>query len=121
MTLLHLPIPTTKLFDGLNDDFYTFTHRVEEPAGVIIRQEDFYRNALTELAALLSPPDFSQLVREGNFRKTNALFAEHAYEGTDKLELTYCRTGPYLFVFASGEFQPARYKIYLEGVWQILP
>lgn len=119
MALVHLPIPATKLFDGLNDEFYDFTHQFEKPLAVSIRPTDFYCQAFSQLATVLSPPDFSQLVREGHFRKTNSLFAEHTYEGTDEFDLTYCLIDTYLFIFASGEFQPGRYKIYLEGVWQV--
>ncbi|RZK98047.1 MAG: hypothetical protein EOO62_27085 [Hymenobacter sp.] len=119
MALLHLPLPATKLFDGLNDDFYAFSYQCQKPLAVSIRPTYFYQQVFSSLTAVLSPPDFSQLVREGGFRKTNSLFAAHAYEGTDNMGLTYCRADTYLFIFASGEFQPGRYKIYLEGVWQL--
>ena len=121
MYLSRLLIPATKLFAGLNNEFYTFSHQFQELAGAVIRYEDFYRNSITQLAAVLSPVAFDQLVREGGFRTISSLVAEYAYSGTDDFILTYYQTGPWLVIFASGEFQPARYKIYLEGVWRVVP
>ena len=44
---------------------------------------------------------------------------EYAFKGTDKLSLKFYLSGKFIVVFALGEFQPNRYKIYLEGIWQL--
>lgn len=117
--LTPLSFPATLLFDGLHDGFYTFRRQFAGPVRVAITPADYYRNFFPKLTGLLSAADFGQLGRAGGFRQVKGLFADYAYRGTDGLSLTYYQTATYLLAFASGEFQPARYKIYLEGVWRL--
>ena len=65
----------------------------------------------------MPPPAFAQLLREGNFQSPKGDFGD--FTGTDGLALNYFMSGEYLFIFANGEYQPARYKIYLEGAWLV--
>ncbi len=44
---------------------------------------------------------------------------KYAFKGSDQLSLKFFLVGSYVMVFALGEFQPGRYKIYLEGIWQL--
>jgi hypothetical protein len=41
------------------------------------------------------------------------------YKGSDGLRLYFSKKGNTVVVFAYGEFQPTRYKLYLEGIWKI--
>jgi hypothetical protein len=119
MAIQQFPFAPTRLYGGLEDGFYQFAHQFTRPVALTIRERDFGRRDFEELTALLPPADFEQVVREGRFKLRKGLFG--GYVGSDGLPLGYYQHGPWLFVFASGEYQPALYKIYLEGVWEVRP
>lgn len=109
-----LALTPAKLYDGLDTGFYAFTCHLPLPEELSLRVLDC--QPFDQLAARLPPVEFAQLLREGSFRQTSGVFA--TYVGTDELPLCYHWHPPWLLVLASGEYQPARYKIYLEGGWQ---
>jgi hypothetical protein len=40
------------------------------------------------------------------------------HKGQDDLAVYFKESGPYLIILSTGEFQPGRYKIYLEGIFE---
>ena len=104
------------LFDGLEEGFYQFTFKPVFSGPPEITLDDIYENFFQKLIAVVGPQAFSQILKEGDFMKYSN---EYAFKGTDKLSLKFFASGSDLVVFALGEFQPNRYKIYLEGIWQI--
>lgn len=80
--------------------------------------EDSDANFLQKLMPLIGPQAFSQVLQEGNLLKNSNAYA---FKGTDKLSLRFLLRGSALLVFAMGEFQPSRYKVYLEGRWHVQP
>ena len=109
--------PKEKLFDGQDQDFYTFKHQFDVLNDLVIYERDFRKNYFDDLEKIMSPEEFEQIMREGHFTKPKGPFGN--YLGSDGLSLSYFVSNGLLFVFANGEFQPARYKIYLEGIWQM--
>ena len=103
------------LFDGLDEGFYQFSStpnsRLPE-----IKLDDVYDNFFQKLILIVGPQAFSQILYEGDFMKYSN---KYAFKGTDRLSLKFFISGDTIAVFALGEFQPDRYKIYLEGIWQI--
>jgi hypothetical protein len=104
------------LYDGLDEGFYQFVFNPQIPGLPSIATDDFDENYFQKLIPLIGPQAFSQLLQEGDFMKNSN---EYAFKGTDKLSLRFLLRGNTLLVFAMGEFQPNRYKIYLEGIWDI--
>ncbi len=90
-----LAISKQLLFDGLENELVTtsFTLTIERTTLVVSM------NDITGSTAV--PPQYpgKQKSREG-------------------LELYYLQKAPYLIQFSFGEFQPARYMLYLEAVWK---
>lgn len=113
----HVVIRKEKLFDGQDKDFYTFKYSCQVPRELMIYERDFRKNHLDDLERIMNPEDFGQLMREGHFVKPKGPFGN--YSGSDNLSLNYFLSNGLLFVFANGEFQPSRFKIYLEGVWKL--
>ena len=84
------------------------------PAGDI-KFSDFANNNFEDLRKVITPDDFETIVKTGGF---NADFL-NLYKGSERLRLYYSKKGNTLAVLAYGEFQPTRYKLYLEGVWEL--
>lgn len=62
--------------------------------------------------------DLNQLVSEIPNCKPNKFFPDN-YNGSDGLPLKFLLSNKNLIVISYGEFQPTRYKLFLEGVWKI--
>lgn len=82
-----------------------------------IRLEELAGNKFEELEALIGTEDFEALVQSGDFTVHESFL--NGYKGTDELKLYYARQGKTILVFALGEFQPTRYKLYFEGAWEV--
>lgn len=62
--------------------------------------------------------DLNQLVSEIPNCKPNKFFPDN-YNGSDGLPLKFLLSNNNLIVISYGEFQPTRYKLFIEGVWKI--
>lgn len=117
MTMYHLPAEKKLLFDGQDEGFYTFKSPFNIPHEVTVYERDFRKNYFNDLEKIMSPDAFEKLLKEGLFSKSKGSLK--GYLGSDGLSLNYFMVSDFLLIFANGEFQPDRYKIYLEGIWQI--
>ena len=117
MPIKYLPTEKKLLFDGQEEGFYTFKQAVQIPHEIIIYERDFRKNSVNDLAKVMAPDAFQQLCLEGAFVKNTTSLAN--YTGSDGLALNYFIINSRLFIFANGEYQPGRYKIYYEGMWQL--
>ena len=98
------------LFDG--DEAEVIHKTFKLPAGDI-KFGDFANNNFEDLHKVITPDDFKTIVKTGGF---NADFL-NLYKGSERLRLYYTKRGNSIAVFAYGEFQPTRYKLYFEGFW----
>ncbi|SEO25125.1 hypothetical protein SAMN05192574_106271 [Mucilaginibacter gossypiicola] len=101
------------LFDGDEADAVHKTFNL--PAGDI-KFSDFANNNFEDLQKILTPDDFKVIVKTAGFSTGGFL---NLYQGSERLRLYYAKKGDTIIVFAYGEFQPTRYKLYLEGVWAL--
>ncbi|MEO3404375.1 hypothetical protein AAFN85_10755 [Mucilaginibacter sp. CAU 1740] len=104
------------LFDNTDDTLYNSTFNIKLPHGSI-NFDDFANNNFEKLADIIRIDDFKSIVETAGF-KTDGGFL-NLYQGSDRLRLYYAKKDNDIFVFAFGEFQPQRYKVYLEGVWEV--
>ncbi|WP_121809069.1 hypothetical protein [Mucilaginibacter kameinonensis] len=79
-----------------------------------IKFSDFANNNFEDLQKILTPGDFDTIIKTAGFTPGGFL---NLYQGSDRLRLYYAKREDAIIVFAYGEFQPTRYKLYLEGVW----
>jgi hypothetical protein len=107
-------IARSLLFDNTDDTLFTKTFGL--PQGQV-KFDDFANNNFEKLADIIGTHDFKSIVETAGF-KTDGGFL-NLYQGSDKLRLYYAKKDNNIFVFAFGEFQPMRYKVYLEGVWEV--
>ncbi|HEX8024414.1 hypothetical protein [Mucilaginibacter sp.] len=105
-------ITKSLLFDG--DEAEAVHKSFNLPAGDI-KFSDFANNNFEDLRKVTTPDDFETIVKTGGF---NADFP-NLYKGSERLRLYYTKKGNTIAVFAYGEFQPTRYKLYLEGLWAL--
>ncbi|MFC0516975.1 hypothetical protein ACFFGT_22390 [Mucilaginibacter angelicae] len=105
-------ITKSLLFDG--DEAEAVHKSFSLPAGSI-KFNDFANNNFEDLRKVITTDDFETIVKTGGF---NADFL-NLYKGSERLRLYYTKKGNTIAVFAYGEFQPTRYKLYLEGIWEL--
>lgn len=105
------------VFDGLDEEFYQFSLTIDRLGLPAISSDDIYENFFQNLIPLVGPQAFSQMLDEGGFMKYSN---KYSFKGSDKLSLKFFLSNNIIVVFALGEYQPSRYKIYLEGIWQIV-
>ncbi len=105
------------LFDGdeqeaVNKSFSINTSiNIDAPIGF----KDFADHNFEELCAVIVDDDFKTIVKSAGFNTDGGFL--NLYQGSDRLRLYYCKKGNIVIVFAYGEFQPTRYKLYVEGIW----
>ncbi|WPU95463.1 hypothetical protein SNE25_07995 [Mucilaginibacter sabulilitoris] len=78
---------------------------------------DFANNNFEDLRQIIDGHDFETIVSTGNFTTDGGFL--NLYRGSDNLRLYFCTRNNIVIVFAFGEFQPTRYKLYIEGAWVI--
>ncbi|WP_353151219.1 hypothetical protein [Chryseobacterium sp.] len=106
----------TKLFDGLKEDFTKFSLQLGERE---IRISAFVNNTLKNLVKdeKISLKDFEKIIEAGNFEKKGTLIKN--YYSQENLEVYYLINNDQIFLFSFGEFQPARFIMYIEGAWYL--
>ncbi|PZF74614.1 hypothetical protein [Taibaiella soli] len=82
-----------------------------------IRFVDFGDNTFEGLRDKLNPEDFFGIAKDGAFQPDEGFL--HLYKGSEDMRLYYIRKHNVVIVFAYGEFQPTRYRLYFEGAWEI--
>jgi|ERR1700754_3116070 len=107
------------IFDGNEQDAVklSFTPDTIVEAGGPIKFSDFAGNTFEDLHNAVDKDDFEAVLKTGGFTPDNGFLK--LYKGSDNLRLYFCKKGNTILVFAYGEFQPTRYKLYLEGIWKI--
>ncbi|NHA04862.1 hypothetical protein G7092_13710 [Mucilaginibacter sp. HC2] len=107
------------IFDGDEQDVISrsFQPDTKTNLGGAIAFDDFINHDFEDLQGLIGDDDFASIVKTGNFTRDSGFL--HQYHGSDNLKLYFCQRDKTIVVFAYGEFQPTRYKLYLEGVWVI--
>ena len=106
------------LYDGEGNSYYDFTVRtLISGRNISADLVDF--KWLFELREEVGGSAFQALLKNLNY--TSGQISD-TYLGTDELAIKYCvctvEGNKYITVISTGEFQPGRYKIYLEGVWE---
>jgi hypothetical protein len=105
------------IFDGAESEILnkSFNPDAGIDAGGAIRFNDFTNNNFEDLRKILKSDDFESIVKTGGFTSDGGFL--NLYKGSDNLRLYFCKRGDVIVIFAYGEFQPTRYKLYLEGIW----
>lgn len=104
------------LFDGPESDI--INKYFDPGAGInigTIQFDDFVNNNFEDLRQIIGDGDFESIVKTGGFIPDGGFL--NLYKNSDNLRLYFCKKNNVIIVFAYGEFQPARYLLYLEGTW----
>jgi hypothetical protein len=112
-------IEKSLLFDGVEDKARSgsFELNTHIDAGGPVQWDDFATNSFEDLEAAIDSSDYETILKTGNFTADNGFL--HLQRGSNGLQLSFCKRNNIILVFAFGETQPMRYKLYLEGVWVI--
>lgn len=106
-----LNIDKEKLFDGLEDEFYSKKFCIEIKESKIefivfeITPNKLYK---TEFKNQLDLVDSEFIINK----------EENIYKNIENLPLYYLIKNNYFFLFALGEYQSGRYMMYLESIWK---
>jgi len=107
------------IFDGNEQDVVSrsFQPDTQTDLGGAIEFDDAVKHDFEDLRGVIGDDDFESIIKTGDFTPDGGFL--HQYRGSDNLKLYYLKRGKTVVVFAYGEFQPTRYKLYLEGVWVV--
>ncbi|WP_294282782.1 hypothetical protein [uncultured Chryseobacterium sp.] len=107
-------ITRQKLFDGDQESCLREIFEIEHQK---IRLADFYNNPLKDLKKEIKVEIFSTIVGESNFRIKNSFIRK--YESQEGLEVFYIKNEDLIALLSCGEYQPARFIVFLESIWLI--
>jgi hypothetical protein len=118
----YLPATPKLLYDGFEDNWVSQPWPLPQADGTdFLAQLSHDVVPIQEAAAWLGNEDFQHLLRDVRAQVRDwSGRGDFVYNGYDGLQLYYVRHGQQLWVLAAGEFQPARYKTYLHGCWQMM-
>jgi hypothetical protein len=103
------------VFDGAEREILSKVLDLGQAATV--KFNDFANNNFEDLQQVINNDDFESIVKTGGFVPDGGFLK--LYKNSDGLRLYYYKKNNTIIVLAYGEFQPGRYKLYMEGVWEI--
>ncbi|MCZ4223982.1 hypothetical protein [Pedobacter rhodius] len=104
-----------KLFDGDESGLGKITFDIPS---LTFKVSDFLDNPLRNLLKDNSnTDDFDTIIKSENFQKKGALIQNFYTE--QNLQVYYLIVQNRLYLFSFGEFQPMRFILYLESVWNL--
>lgn len=113
-------IEKKKLFDGAEDVLVDKTFVIKyDKREYSFKVIDFDNNTLEKLFKTINQGAIDTITNEGSFTKKDGVI--EIYKGTEDLRLHYVIKDNLIFILAFGEFQPTRFKVYLEGIWNMEP
>jgi hypothetical protein len=111
------------VFDGMEPDDWHAPFAVSWAGQTwTVSLAQLSENPLAKLKAHLGESIFEQVVEKQGYVPSPDLF--QSYRGTRDLSLYYCFLDDHLpdkqilAIVSCGEFQPARWQAYIEGIWQ---
>jgi hypothetical protein len=109
--------PKALLFDGPESEIQSKSIDLHTNINgtTSVHFETFISNNFEDLKTQISSDDYNAILEAGAFKTDNGFL--NLPTGSDGLRLYYCKKEHIIFVFAYGEFQPTRYKLYFEGAW----
>ncbi|ASK30613.1 hypothetical protein CEY12_11040 [Chryseobacterium sp. T16E-39] len=109
-------IKKEKLFDGQDSDMLKFSFPLNDKG---MKVSSFLNNSLRNLVSDkgTAQEDFEKLIQVEDFEKKGSLIQN--YYSKENLEIYYFIDNGQVYLFSFGEFQPARYMIYIEGAWYL--
>jgi len=113
--MIKLDTNKKQLFDGFEDDIFNKEFLLKEKK---INIKNIINNKFKKLREIINENDFTTIIKDLNIIKHNELFESYK-SSDDSLQIYYLINDNNLFVFSYGEFQPARYQLYLEGIYSL--
>jgi len=104
----------TKLFDGLEDSIEKEKIQLKNTNLSI---NDIIKNPVEDLKSFIGDNDFQKIIKDLKINEDNNMFI--SYKSQNGLDIYYVIKNSELVIFSYGEFQPARYQLYLEGIYSL--
>lgn len=111
------------IFDGEEPAFLEQEFEIPGSGGITFQARQFLDHSFADLKNILGTETFDQIVEEQGYVIPTGPFGK--WWGTERLELFYfLHQAPdadftSVVLIAFGELQPGRYKIHVEGIWDI--
>ena len=106
------------LYDGFEpDDYQQEFHLADEYANINFTLSEIINQPFKNLRNVLDSENYDHLAALQQLKNPNTEW--ETFVGSNDLSLYYFVRGDKLILVSFGEFQPARYMVYLESVWQI--
>lgn len=109
-------IKREKIFDGIESEFLKKVFKQNIDGKIIsFSARDFYNNPLRDLKNEISNNEFDMLISTEKFSKEKNFFEN--YKSQENLNVYYMVKEGKIFIISFGEFQPARFLIFIESIW----
>lgn len=106
------------VFDGFEpDDYYQQIELSGEYPNLNFPLAEIVNQPFKNLQNVLDAESFQQLAALQKVKNPNTEW--EVFVGSEDLSLYYFIREDKLILLSFGEFQPARYKVHLEGIWKI--
>lgn len=109
-------VKKTLIFDGLERDVNKEIVIKLSECNIVIKP--FWKNNdILGLKKIMEKTSIDQIINECNLTDKHSLLG--IYKNSEKMIVYYFIHDNYLIILSFGEIQYGRYKIYLEGVWEL--
>ena len=106
------------IYDGFEPDDYSLKIPIsEEYPNLEFTFSEIVSQPFKNLQNILNSESFQQLAALQKIKNEGTEWAH--FVGSEDLSLYYFIRGDKLILVSFGEFQPARYKVHFEGIWQL--
>lgn len=106
------------IYDGFEPDDYSLSMSLSETyPNLEFTFSEIVNQPFKKLENILDKESFEQIAALQKIKNPNTEW-EH-FVGSENLSLYYFIRESKLILVCFGEFQPARYKVHLEGIWQM--
>jgi hypothetical protein len=108
------------IYDGEEDGFYETDMKILIEDGLTIQLRVIKAKYFKELQQILGDADFNQVLEMTKDIQISNSFPDAYVSGNGFPQRYYIddiNGNKYLVLYSFGEFQPGRYKIFLESIW----
>jgi hypothetical protein len=107
----------TGLFDGFEDDAINKVFEITVNATQYkFKINDFVKNPLKNIGSEIGDDNLQLIVSKERFTKSKIY---EQYKSSENLKVYFLTKDKIFLLFSYGEFQPARYKLFLEAAWEM--
>lgn len=109
-----------KLYDGFEEELYNKNYGIIYGNQKISFTAVSFKNPLEELYKEVPDDIVAKIIKTFKFKVESSLIFERAYTSDEGLRIYYQIIENAIIFVSLGEFQPGRYMLFYEGIWDLV-